>query len=339
MTMRTVCGVLIMLSLARSVSAQVFCDFGAPNVPPVISPDSIQRLNDIVMQCTGGPAGPPGTTFTSNLILGLNAPISNNATTGPPVLTVLFDQCTYLNAPINCPPGVPAGSNSLFIDPNGNVVFPGPNGTQITVLPSSIFPYSPPVTRAGVVQGNTVVFNGVSGLQPFSGGRLKITLGGLRANAQQLAYKPIFGSVTSSSTLLQIRPPSQTLFPGSNNVLLGVVLPPAGPTCESLLVLNEPGATPFLFGRNVLAGGSPFNVLMTLTTPQPSQNYLNLFSFAPSTDTGCQGTSFYIGATGTLDLQNVMYSGDHYFIQAQAGPQLDTRFLIYHYGLGTPPPP
>lgn len=286
----------------------------------------------MVLQCM---ASPGGIRETGNLILVLNTLVSNNTVTGPPGLTVTFDRCTHLGAAIDCPPGVPAGSNSQFFDANGNAVFFGPNQIQIPVAPGNIFPYTPPALLNGSVSGSQVVWNGLP-IDPPRGNRV-YHFTNVDVNGQQRAARPVFGSVTSSSSAMRVLPPSTSFFPGTNNVLLGVVMPPpSGASCESLLVIDEPGMTPLFFGHNIMAGGAPFNVLMTLAFPQPGQYRLDLSQYAPSTDTSCQGISIFNGANGTLDLQNNILSGNRYWIQT--GPQNGTSFPISRFGTGTMPP-
>jgi hypothetical protein len=321
------------LCLARSVSAQVIplqCLTRQDAIPPILRTEGFDAFGQFDLQCTGGPGSTSGTT---DLTLFLNTLVGNTTVTGPPILTVTFDRCMHLGGAINCPPGVPAGSNSLFFDPNGNAVFLGPNQTQIPVAPGNIFSYAPPSSINGIVTGSQVQWNGVPVAAPNRGDRIyslffrdKFELG-----------RALFAEAASSSSALRVLPPTQSYFPGTNRALIGVVMPPqSGTSCDSLLMIDEPGMTPLFLGRNVLAGNTPFNVLMTLATPQPGQFRLDLAQFAPSTDSSCQGISTFNGASGTLDLQNNVLSGNRYWIQT--GPQNGTSFPIARYGTGAMPP-
>ena len=339
---RLASGVLLALCLSRSASAQVIplrCQEDNGGIPRIIRSAllaDVQLASDLNMSCTDS-METSLFRIQSDLVMRFTAQIANDASTRPPTLTVFYDRCFHQGNSIACPPGVPAGSNSQFFDPNGNAVFPGPNGTQIPVPPSSIFPFTTPPPVNGVVSANQVVWNGVE-IDP----RIRrVSISNLRVDpfrtAGAVRGMPVFGALTTSSSALTILPPASTLFPGTNNVLLGIVMPPeTGPNCQSLLVLDEPGVTPFLFAQNVAAGNDLYNVMMKVST-RNLQYVLDVYDF-PSRATvpaSCQSVSTYNGATGNLDFQNVNYAGTPFWIQATAS---GGSFPISRFGTGAPPP-
>jgi len=305
-----------------------------PVTVPTNSP--LSALTSIDFSCTGGPVTSAG---SANLSVLINTGVANTAGTGMPMLTITFDQCSHLNQPIFCPPGVPAGSNSLFFDGQGNAVFPGSSGSNVMVNPINIFPYNNPPPMFGTVSGNSVLWSNVPLDRQVTGNR-RIRASNVFVNPNSLgidplANYPVFGTFTSSSADLDLSLPS-SLQPGTNNFLLGVAAPASSsPFCQSPFVFTS-GVTPFIVQRQVTVSGNTFDGVITLGGPgNGSFTSLSIFASGIATPGSCQGSSVFNPATGQANLQNIQYQGGDYWGWANMTSGLN--FNVVNYGTGTMP--
>lgn len=319
------------LAIGERESLQCSTDATVPQ--SLLSYSAIDAVSPLSLTCTGGPASDAGTT---NVNLLLDTGVANTSTTGMPLLTITFDQCSHVGDSILCPPGVPAGSNSQFFDGSGNIVFPGP----VTVSPGNIFPYTPPASFFGTPSGNGVQWQGVP-VDVKAKGRRVMRFTNVRPNVSQLpgasptSNLPVFGSFTSSSTDLSLVFPT-SLAPGSSKFLLGVATPATSSAlCDSPLFIGS-DFTPFVLNRQVTVGGTPYDAITTLSGLSPGMlTLLDLYAYTPSTPGSCQGTSLFNPVSGALDLQNVSYLGQNYWGQAELSGS--SRFINLRYGTGTIP--
>lgn len=76
-------------------------------------------------------------------------------------------QCTHLRQAVNCPPGVPAGSNSVFFGADGSVNFSTPGGVLINI-PGNLCctPFVPVVPGAGAAPAGPAVAGSGNPFQP-----------------------------------------------------------------------------------------------------------------------------------------------------------------------------
>jgi len=206
-----------------------------------------------------------------------------------------FAYCLHLGQQINCPAGVPDGSNSMYFDANGNVVFPGPNGTLVTVIPSSITPYTPPIVSTTPLPPPPTtqsVFTAPTGRMPTAA--VSVSPSGTFGNATLVVTLDLSKVLAGGSFV------GLGQFAAGYSIYVAALVPGA--------VLGLPAASWFVLPatRNWAALSSPIAAYME-GLAQNATNSVTITILQGLNVTGLVGTEIYIGY-GTSDTE-MLFAG------------------------------
>jgi len=222
-----------------------------------------------------------------------------------------YDTCAHLGNNIICPPGVPAGSTSLFFNSMNWPVFPGPNGTQIAVDPSEIMAYPPQVEGTFGTDPivNQVTFSNI----PFynTGKNQIITISGLSFDDNAI-YDQSPGTNPSIWLTLSLSPPSLSIDAPQ---IPYAVLTNNTPPCDESFLSITPGYPTYVRARNIAFSGNLYEVDMPVVSLPDGSPGLSVSSIRQGSSCPNTGNSFT--QSGLLTLSKVNVNGTDYSAQLQ----------------------
>jgi len=279
---------LVMAGLETGANALDRC---TPQVmiPAVISSVDQQSARDlgIVFGCT---SDNPGALTSVDITAQINASVNAG-----PSLFVDDPLCFHLGNSIICPPGVPPGSNSIQFNPDGTVLFPGFNGTTVSVPPSGIIPNPFPIKGQQTAPGRITWF-GVPIIEPSQSET--------RSFGTMLSVVPRINS-TNEAIELTLEP-SETMQFDNPTVPLAIVATD-NPVCDESFLSITPGYSTFVFARNISFNGGLYTVTMPIVTLTDGSPGLGVSSVWQGDNCPNSGNSLTLD--GVLNLGKVNVNG------------------------------
>lgn len=254
-------------------------------IPAVIVEADSQFLHDLRVNfnCTGGN---PGSITSADFTMTLNTGVAPDA-----LLLVDDPLCLHLVNSILCPLGVPPGSNSKQFNPDGTILFPGLNGSTISVPPTSIIPNPFPMSGLQTTP-NQITWHGVPIIQPAQTGNRLFSITNIHADPN-----PLFSQTRANQAILATV--SSPQLPNVNLTVPLAVVASGNPGCGQSFVSITPGYNPFVLATNVAVGGSVYNGFLPVVTHPDGSISLTVATI---------GTGYCINTGNSLDLRTSQLS-------------------------------